>query len=427
MLSTKIGGGTARYLAKQLALLFAVVGLGTAGAGVARAQVPAPCNPFEVTATLDSTGTVITIDHATIQCNSVPALLLVNAIDNAPLLDVFGVTYLSGPADICIGDCRFPASVGATFPVEVGGSSVFNDPYTFLVPGTYVFQARGFFAATAAPRNFTVTVTQSALRLKVALSLDNFVEPSPNTSNPNKVGVTVTVTDSGGNPRPNVTVSLKAEPFDLATAGHDHATSGPNLLNNLTSASPGAFMPTGQAVQSCTTDANGICKASYGVSVISGTYTISAALSNDPSTLVSKFLFVRVGATRPPLFPLPEGPGYQLVGSWNGGSNGVTSQHTLNHFGTAGLDIAIAATALEYFTETGGVLGINDMSLPLGGLFDIFNNWKPDHHLHRLGTSVDINTHQVNGGAVDTAVLVHVAREWMRRIPEGPKIHFEVL
>jgi hypothetical protein len=37
-------------------------------------------------------------------------------------------------------------------------------------------------------------------------------------------------------------------------------------------------------------------------------------------------------------------------------------------------------------------ISFNDLSLPYGGLFDISNNWQPDHRLHRLGRSADVNT-----------------------------------
>ncbi len=72
---------------------------------------------------------------------------------------------------------------------------------------------------------------------------------------------------------------------------------------------------------------------------------------------------------------------------------------------------AIQVIASQYFKliETisgqGSTLGINDMSLPQGGLFDICGTWNPfdicppitgtkppgGHQLHRTGTSVDID------------------------------------
>ncbi|MEK7287395.1 MAG: hypothetical protein AAB091_02375, partial [Elusimicrobiota bacterium] len=47
---------------------------------------------------------------------------------------------------------------------------------------------------------------------------------------------------------------------------------------------------------------------------------------------------------------------------------------------------------VAYFLQTGGqALGINDMSLVFGGLFDVNHDWKPPHNLHRVGRSVDVD------------------------------------
>jgi hypothetical protein len=36
-------------------------------------------------------------------------------------------------------------------------------------------------------------------------------------------------------------------------------------------------------------------------------------------------------------------------------------------------------------------LSLNDMTLPLGGLFDVKHNWSPPHKSHRDGTDADVN------------------------------------
>ena len=48
--------------------------------------------------------------------------------------------------------------------------------------------------------------------------------------------------------------------------------------------------------------------------------------------------------------------------------------------------------ANAYFMEFGAVLSINDISLPTGGMFDINQNWVPDHYEHRIGITADIGT-----------------------------------
>jgi hypothetical protein len=67
--------------------------------------------------------------------------------------------------------------------------------------------------------------------------------------------------------------------------------------------------------------------------------------------------------------------------------------------------------------KTGAKLKINDMSLHMGGVFDICGEWDPDikcpvssdptklqsgHQTHRKGTSVDINTTAISVSSGDT-------------------------
>lgn len=95
---------------------------------------------------------------------------------------------------------------------------------------------------------------------------------------------------------------------------------------------------------------------------------------------------------------------------WNySGSSGPTTykkcpgtllKHPMNHYILGVFDQSLQEIIVEFFQYTGTPrgggqylkLGINDMSLPKGGLFDICNNWQPGHKSHRKGTSVDIDS-----------------------------------
>jgi hypothetical protein len=78
---------------------------------------------------------------------------------------------------------------------------------------------------------------------------------------------------------------------------------------------------------------------------------------------------------------------------------GTLIQHLENHYGTDFLVDSLQVAVFDFFrwskTPEGGgeylVLGINDMSLAMGGLFDICGNWQPGHTFHRVGASVDID------------------------------------
>ncbi len=275
----------------------------------------------------------------------------------------------------------------------------------------------------------TFEVKPQQPQLKIGLSLDrSTVEPSPNRLKPNLVTARVTVTDTTGQGKSNVAVALNAKPVDLAVAGHDHAGNAPNVLHNLSSAPTGTFQDviTRQPTQTCMTESDGTCQVFYTAELVSGRYRIIAALSTDSTVSDSKDLAVQLGGIG--LVPLEQGLTYRLVGSWNGGSNGVTSQHTLNHFGTISLIVRISLLAADYFQNTGGaVLGINDMSLPLGGLFDILNDWKPPHNLHRKGSSVDINRRHANDGTpVIRNLLSRLAKRYQLMVIPEPTIHYEV-
>lgn len=82
---------------------------------------------------------------------------------------------------------------------------------------------------------------------------------------------------------------------------------------------------------------------------------------------------------------------------------GTQIRHADGHYGTQFLVDSLQVGILDFFawsldtSETGGggaglVLGINDMNLPNGGLFDICSNWQAGHTFHRIGASVDIDS-----------------------------------
>ena len=73
--------------------------------------------------------------------------------------------------------------------------------------------------------------------------------------------------------------------------------------------------------------------------------------------------------------------------------------HPQNHYGTGPMRNAITAIAKQYHAEfscykTGSLryapIGINDMALSHGGIFDINLNWRTPHSSHHRGKAVDI-------------------------------------
>ena len=75
----------------------------------------------------------------------------------------------------------------------------------------------------------------------------------------------------------------------------------------------------------------------------------------------------------------------------------VGKRHPKNHHAKGWVHDKLKSVAGFYYNfGDGNVIQFNDMSLPWGGLFDIFGNWQPDHHSHRTGTDVDVDR-WVNG------------------------------
>ncbi|MEW6324047.1 MAG: hypothetical protein AB1515_01525 [Nitrospirota bacterium] len=88
-----------------------------------------------------------------------------------------------------------------------------------------------------------------------------------------------------------------------------------------------------------------------------------------------------------------------LTGAWR--LTGQTNEHDGNHYGVQQTINAVARMAEDYFEATGVGIGINDMSLEWGGMFDICGTFniadtcanapKGGHKWHRTGKSVDID------------------------------------
>ena len=109
----------------------------------------------------------------------------------------------------------------------------------------------------------------------------------------------------------------------------------------------------------------------------------------------------------PDLIPLTEGPSIVFVGTDD--FHSVSARH----FGTAGMVSAIRTLAdtlqrIADFLATlptdqrppgrfPRTLGVNDMSLPWGGLFDLDGTWHYPHMAHRTGRSADLDVRRDPG------------------------------
>jgi hypothetical protein len=74
---------------------------------------------------------------------------------------------------------------------------------------------------------------------------------------------------------------------------------------------------------------------------------------------------------------------------------GATSAHggstAYNHWMTSNAAYGIYNATVAYQQTYPGLVQANDMSLPYGGLFDIYGNWTAPHKDHWYGTAADID------------------------------------
>lgn len=77
-----------------------------------------------------------------------------------------------------------------------------------------------------------------------------------------------------------------------------------------------------------------------------------------------------------------------------------TQDHMNNHYGTWYTNLGVQNIAIDFKQSMNATLGINDMSLGWGGIFDICGTWNTSsscdcaklggHFSHRFGSDVDI-------------------------------------
>jgi len=225
----------------------------------------------------------------------------------------------------------------------------------------------------------------------------------------------------------NMALHFDALPADLQTdAGHRHL--------NLIDLDVGQFylppLADNNKVTGCTT-MDGTCTLVYVVSEASGKYVIRACIdsgdSNPCASTTGPVAQSSVLVRELGLVQLGPGFGYILVGSTgqSGGNCSVPCGHPSNHYAIPILETKITQLAATYAAAKNGTIEVNDMSLPWGGLFDIYGDWETPHVLHRTGHSVDINHSSLS--QPNQQFLTDRARKLgFLPVSEGANIHYEL-
>ena len=178
--------------------------------------------------------------------------------------------------------------------------------------------------------------------------------------------------DESNNIIPNCSVSL-SNGFDVNTGGHNH-----NNGTRPTSAY-GSLSSTGGS-----TGSNGHLPFTFTASRVGGWEWIKVCV-DDTDNCSTDLVRIR----------------YSNISSYSGHSTnafiGSTTTHPSNHHGTLSFRNAVSSVTQQYHNEfscysTYQRVGVNDMALVFGGVFDLYPDgpqWVPGHKTHDRGKAAD--------------------------------------
>lgn len=210
-------------------------------------------------------------------------------------------------------------------------------------------------------------------------------------------------------PQTTYRINVTIDDFDSSVSGHTHDTSPADTLwGNL----EGALTATCDVVTD--SEGHGVCDFEYQAERVAGDVSLSGTVlevpeSGDPipqSDLTDETVIaVRIGE----LIELLPSPEYFFL-------TGETDEHVMgtNHFGTASTVRRMGVLARLYSESAQVRLEVNDMSLGMGGVFDISGQWAPPHCSHLHGRDVDIGPDRREletdavAGPVDCNLDVHL-------------------
>ena len=95
---------------------------------------------------------------------------------------------------------------------------------------------------------------------------------------------------------------------------------------------------------------------------------------------------------------------------------GITKTHPQSHYGVPAMTAAIVVLATKFYKRFAKPLGVNDISLPWGGLFDHKATWAAPHKAHRTGVDADIRTKEMS--KVEKEFMVKTAKDLKFKVLE---------
>jgi hypothetical protein len=181
-------------------------------------------------------------------------------------------------------------------------------------------------------------------------------------------------------PEGTYTVRIKLDGFEAEVSGHAHAASPPQSLWG--SIGNGGVEDTCEIVIDASSNGEGECTLPYQASRVAGPVKLVGTVDGETAE-DEKTIDVQI----PGLVPLQGSSLYFLTG--NTSPQGM--RHPDNHHARPSTIVIMQKIALLFFQATNARLGVNDMSIEWGGIFDIDGNWSPPHCTHRDGVDADID------------------------------------
>jgi hypothetical protein len=246
-------------------------------------------------------------------------------------------------------------------------------------------------------------------------------------------GFVIQLTHPNGSPFANHSVMIQTC-FVAKSGGHGHKFSGDTIM---ASDLQGRFWAQGKnnhnPLSGLISDANGrITVDSLRASPFSGTFSVLAILESDSTISDSILLDVCVDS----LVALGQGSYWNLTGTTSDSGSNHLSNHWSHQKVKDTLEMVLKKV-YDWARSSDGlgktvILGVNDMSLGWGGVFDIGGEWAQDYHsLHRVGLSVDIDGAGVlrdstgNLTKLGEKLEAILTEKHAPRVKEKQSIHFE--
>jgi hypothetical protein len=243
----------------------------------------------------------------------------------------------------------------------------------------------------ACPKGLTLTVTPGSVRPRLPTFQTQW--PAGVATSADIEALVKSCPAQPGIPPASVTVNFEVQAPEEGTegaGGHAHNGMRPTGTFEM------PYNQGGQTTASCTvtsfdTDGMGKCTVKYHPHQVGGVEMIIANATGFPNATATVTVevpgLVNLADVQTNFFRL----------------TGRTTTHPDNHWGSSHTIDSIQLVAFDFFERFQATLGINDLSLRQGGLFDIKGDWKPlerdeeqkrlkqGHLAHRKGRSVDID------------------------------------